>query len=483
MVEASPNALVLANQNGKIAYINNYAEKLFMYSKSEIIGQNLEILIPQKFKAHHPNFVKGYLKNPLSRQMGANRELFAIKKDGTEFPVEIGLNPIVTVDGTLVLASIIDISERVKANHEKQKAAEQFRLVVESAPNAIILVDKSGEITLVNKQTELLFNYSRDELIGKNVESLLPEEFRKNHPELREMFFTNPQSRPMGVGRDLFAVRKDGSEFPIEIGLSPLKMHNDISVLTSIIDITERKKLEETQKLHLQKIEDKNKELEQFAYIASHDLRAPLQSISSFTQLLLEEKSNILDKDGIDSLNYISDSTIRMSALISGILDYGRIGKTAKIKEVNLNKVLRNACDDLSYIINESDSQIETDDMPTILAYETEIRLLFQNLIANAIKFRKPGIAPKIHVKAEQLENLWKFSVSDNGIGIPPEHKDKIFVLFQRLDNSKDYEGTGIGLAHCRKIAELHNGEIGVESEVDTGSTFYFTINTNLQKI
>jgi len=303
MVDSSPNALILANQNGQIAYINSYAERLFMYSKHEIIGQDLEILIPDKLKTHHPDFVKSFFLNPSSRQMGANRELFALKKDGTEFPVEIGLNPIVTVDGTLVLASIIDISERIKIKEEQRKASEQFRLVVESAPNAIILADKDGNILLVNKQTELLFRYDREELIGNNIELLLPKKFNASHPKHIKLFFEDPKRKPMGAGRDFFAIRKDGSEFPVEIGLSPIVMPEGQAVLTSIIDITERKKREEIEKLHLRKIEDKNKELEQFTFIASHDLRAPLQSISSFIELLIEDYAENLDETGKKSLN------------------------------------------------------------------------------------------------------------------------------------------------------------------------------------
>ena len=478
MVEGSTNAMVLVNQMGKIAYINNYAEKLFMYSKSEIVGQDVSVLIPIKFNTNHPELMKQYFKNPIKK---LNRELFAKKKNGTEFSVEIGLSPVVSTDGTLVLASITDISERIKITEEKRRVAEQFRLVVESAPNAIILVGEDGRISLVNKQTEVLFKYNREELIGESMEKLLPDRFRKNHPELRKAFFEKPQTRPMGMGRDLFAIRKDGSEFPIEIGLNPIKMAEGNSVLTSIIDITERKKTEEIQKLHLRQIEDKNEELEQFAYIVSHDLRAPLQSISSFTQLLIDEHTEKLDEEGKKGLNFIIEAASRMNELINGLLDYGRIGKRAEIKKVDFNQVVKNVCEDLSFIIKDSGADLTIAQLPVLKAYETEIRLLFQNLIANAIKFRKPKVEPKIQISAEKQGNFWKFFVTDNGIGIDPDEADKIFNIFQRLHRKEEYEGSGIGLAHCRKIAELHNGEIGVKSEKGKGSEFYFTINTILE--
>jgi len=356
-----------------------------------------------------------------------------------------------------------------------------FQIMVEASPNAIILADSNGRITLINKQTELLFGYTREEIIGKDVDILLPEKYKKGHPKLMKMFFTNPKSRPMGVGRDLFAQRKDGSEFPIEIGLSPINRPEGLVVLTSIIDITERKKTEELQKIHLKKIENKNKELEQFTSIASHDLRAPLQSIGSFANLLSTDHSKNLNEEGAKSLEYISDAVARMTKLIDGLLDYGQIGNSSELKKLNCNIIVANALADLHYAISKSNAVIEVNELPKLLGYETELRLLFQNLIANAIKFKKTDENPKIIVAAEKQASYWRFTVTDNGIGISPEYQQKIFAIFHRLHKTSDYEGSGIGLAHCKKIVELHNGEIGVESLPGVGSTFYFTINTNLE--
>src|SRR5688572_4333187 len=190
IVESSPNAIVLVNKEGKIAYVNYQTEKLFGYTKSELIGQKVEMLIPERFSKKHPQFRDTFFSLPVVRAMGAGRELFALRKDKTEFPIEIGLNPLVTVDGTLVLASIIDISER-------KKVEERFRLVVESAPNAMVLINAEGTITLVNKQTEILFEYERNELIGSKLEILIPQRFSVNHPEQRGMFFKNPKTRSM----------------------------------------------------------------------------------------------------------------------------------------------------------------------------------------------------------------------------------------------------------------------------------------------
>lgn len=238
IVESTPNAIVLVNQEGKIAYINSQCEKLFGYHRNELIGQLVETLIPHRYRADHPGFRRMFFNAPSVRSMGAGRELFALRKDSTEFPIEIGLNPLVLVDGTWVLASIIDITQR-------KRAEEQFRLVVNSAPNAMVLVNQDGHISLVNDQAKKLFGYEEKEMIGQKLEILIPQRFRTKHVDFRTGFFTKPEARSMGAGRDLYGVKKTGQEIPIEIGLNPIKTESGLVVLASIIDITERKQQEE----------------------------------------------------------------------------------------------------------------------------------------------------------------------------------------------------------------------------------------------
>lgn len=468
MVDAAPNALILVNKESKIAYANLHAEKLFKYSKSELIGQGVEILIPDRLRMKHPGFVQYFFTSPQARAMGMGRELFAVKKDGTEFPVEIGLNPLVTIDGTMVLAAIIDITER-------KRAEDRFRLVVESAPNAMVLVNREGNITLINQQTESLFGYGRQELIGQKVEILIPERFRKQHPGFRKFFFTELQTRAMGAGRELYAIRKDGTEIPVEIGLNPIEAAEGDMVLASIIDISERKLQEEAIKKQIE-LESKNKELEQFAYIASHDLREPLRTISNYIQVL--EEDFIIDKNSKEAA-YVSSmhrALKRMDKIIGALLEYSRLGRRGALMDVDVKRIINEVRNDLESLIVENDITLHVSDMPVIKAYETEMHQLFQNLISNAIKFRRKNIKTEIYIKAEKRDKKWRFSVRDNGIGIKAKYFDRIFQIFQRLHSHEEYEGHGIGLAYCKKIVELHNGEIWVESTPDHGSTFYFTI-------
>jgi PAS domain S-box-containing protein len=360
-------------------------------------------------------------------------------------------------------------AELIIANKELEKVEEQFRLVVESAPNAMVLVNNEGFIILVNNQTEKLFGYKRNELIGNKLEILIPERFRPHHPEHRNTFFKKPQTRSMGAGRDLFAMKKDGTEIQVEIGLNPIETAKGHMVLASIIDITERKIQEVMLKKH-------NKELEQFAYIASHDLQEPLRTVSNYMQVFEEEYLMLLDDNARRYLHSVNNATKRMSLLIKSLLDFSRLGYNIKLTSVDCKKVIDDVIADLDLMIKTSNAIIEVTEMPQLNIYEIEIRQVFQNLITNAIKFQKKDIRPEIKIGVEEINKQWKFSVSDNGIGIASEYFERVFDIFQRLNPNEEYTGNGIGLSNCKKIVQLHQGEIWVESTLGQGTTFHFTI-------
>ena len=238
VVESAPNAMVMVNQAGLIEMVNAQAERVFGFLREEMLGQPIEMLVPERFRKHHPGLRGAFFTDPKSRPMGAGRDLFGLKKDGSEFPIEIGLNPIETDDGTMVLSSIVDITSR-------KRLEERFRQVVESAPNAMVMINQTGIIEMVNAQAEKVFGFARNEMLGQSIEMLVPERFRRSHPGLRTSFFHDPTSRPMGAGRDLFGLKKDGTEFPIEIGLNPIETDEGMMVLSAIVDISSRKRLEE----------------------------------------------------------------------------------------------------------------------------------------------------------------------------------------------------------------------------------------------
>jgi light-regulated signal transduction histidine kinase (bacteriophytochrome) len=255
----------------------------------------------------------------------------------------------------------------------------------------------------------------------------------------------------------------------------------DLELIERTMDLSSQELNEANEKMAQQtrQLETRNKELEQFAYIASHDLQEPLRTITSLVDLLSQSYQQKLDSSGQRMIKYLTEAAGRMSQLIKGLLDYSRIGRESVLTTVDLNKLLTEVKSDLTSAIIKSSAEIEINPLPTIQAYELELRLLFQNLLSNALKYNKPGVPPVIVVASgQQPTGGWKFTISDNGIGIADEFKEKIFIIFQRLHKKGEYEGTGIGLSHCMKIAELHKGRIWVESKPGEGSTFCFTINT-----
>ena len=468
-VEAAPNAMLLINQAGIIVLVNAPTEALFGYARAELIGRPLELLVPERFRRQHPAYRTSFFTNLQTRPMGAGRDLFGLHKGGHEVPVEIGLNPLTTGEGTFVLVAVIDLTAR-------KRAEERFRAAVESAPNAVVIVNTEGRIVLVNAQTEQLFGYSRDELINQAVEILVPERFRRQHSDYRASFLAEPRSRPMGAGRDLFGLRKDGTEFPVEIGLNPLETDEGTLVLSAIVDITARKQAEEQLRHAVTELARSNAELEQFAYVASHDLQEPLRAVAGCVQALQRRYYGQLGARADEFITHAVDGAVRMQNLIDDLLAYSRVATRGQpFTPVDCATVVGTALENLKVAIAESGARVTYTDLPTVTGDPTQLTQLFQNLISNACKFRNQE-PTAIHIAAEPREGTWVFSVRDNGIGIEPQYFERIFGLFQRLHTRMEYAGTGIGLAICKKIVERHGGRIWLESQPQQGSTFYFTI-------
>ena len=360
-----------------------------------------------------------------------------------------------------------------------EQAEKKFRGLLESAPDAIVIVDRKGIIRLMNTQAEQLFGYGRNELLGQNIELLIPEAHRASHPAMREEYFSDPKVRFMGQGKALVALKKGGREFAAEISLSPLTTEEGLLVSAAVRDISTRLQYEETLRRNNQELQQKNSELEQFAYVASHDLQEPLRTVISFIELLQKEHNETFTETERQYMHYIVASAHRMKGQIKALLDYSRIGRGQKQAKVNVNEVLQEALQELQPLVRSTDATVTVANMPEIKGYPQDLKLLFQHLIGNALKFRSPERKPRIKIEVEPTRGAYRFFVSDNGIGIQNEYLDKIFIIFQRLHNQEQYDGAGIGLAHCRKIVEMHGGSIWADSEFEKGSTFYFIIPTN----
>jgi PAS domain S-box-containing protein len=483
LLEAAPDAMVVVNAGGQILLLNRQAENQFGYSRDELIGQSVKSIIPEGFAERLLADGTRTAAEALAQHIGTGLELIGQRKDGSAFPIELMLSPFASPDGILVTAAIRDITLRQKSEEALRASEALFRGFIESAPDAMVIADSLGTIVLVNAEMERLFGYRRDELIGKPVETLMPPRYRVIHPKHVHSFVSQPRPRPMGQGRQLFGLRKDASEFPIELNLSPLETATGLHIASAIRDVSMRKQMEETTRqkeiLESKTIEltRSNDDLKLFAFVAAHDLQEPARMVASYTQLLAKRYMGRLDADADEFIGFAVDGAQRMQLLIRDLLAYCRVETAGEaFHETSSEKALDLAVLNLRNAIEDSTAVITHGPLPTVVADGTQLLQLFQNLIGNAIKYRGAD-APRVHVSATRSEdNAWIFSMQDNGIGIDGEYFDKIFGMFQRLHGREDFSGTGIGLTVCKKIIERHGGRIWVESELGKGSTFHFTL-------
>ncbi len=477
LLEAAPDAMVVVNQGGEIVLLNVQAEKQFGYRRDELVGQKVKNIIPAGFAERLISDSTRSAADALAQQIGTGIELIARRKDRSEFPIEIMLSPLESAEGTLVTAAIRDISVRRAAEKHLGQMEGRYRGLLEAAPDAMVVVNQSGAIVLLNVQAEKQFGYSRDELIGQKVKNIIPEGFAERLVADALRSVEDALAQQIGTGIELNGKRKNGSEFPIEIMLSPLESAEGILVTAAVRDITARKQAEANLLNKVEELNRSNEELGQFAYIASHDLQEPLRMVASYTQLLARRYKGKLDSDADEFIAFAVDGASRMQRLIQDLLAYSRVGTKGKeLLDISSEDALQRALINLRGAIEEKGALVTHDPLPSVLADEMQLIQLFQNLVGNAIKYQSSEI-PKVHISAARNgDKKWMFSVKDNGLGIDPQYFDKIFGMFQRLHKREEFAGTGIGLAICKKIVERHGGNISVESEPGHGSTFRFAL-------
>jgi PAS domain S-box-containing protein len=387
------------------------------------------------------------------------------------------LSPLEGSDGILVTAAIRDISVRKAAEASLAQKESRYRGLLEAAPDAMVVVNGAGEIVLLNLQAEKWFGYPRDELLGQQVTNIIPTGFADRIIADGLRSAADALAQQIGTGIELVALRKDGSEFPIELMLSPLEGSDGILVTAAIRDISVRKAAEASLAQKVDELARSNEELGQFAYIASHDLQEPLRMVASYTQLLSRRYKGRLGADADEFIAFAVDGASRMHRLIEDLLAYSRVGtRGTDLVCTSSEEAFGQALVNLRGSIEESGAKVTHDPLPEVLADEPQLVQLFQNLLGNAIKYRRAGV-PRVHVSVvRNAGRNWRYAVRDNGIGIDPQYFERIFGMFQRLNKRDEFAGTGIGLAICKKIVERHGGTISVESRPGHGSTFHFTL-------
>jgi PAS domain S-box-containing protein len=483
LLEAAPDAMVVVNQGGEIVLLNVQAEKQFGYSRDELVGQKVKNIIPEGFAERLIADGTRSAAEALAQQIGTGIELIARRKNRSEFPIEIMLSPLESAEGTLVTAAIRDISVRRAAERHLAQMEGRYRGLLEAAPDAMVVVNQKGEIVLLNVQAEKQFGYSRDELVGQKVKNIIPQGFAERLVADALRSVEDALAQQIGTGIELTGRRKDSSEFPIEIMLSPLESAEGILVTAAVRDITTRKTAEANLLNKMEELNRSNEELGQFAYIASHDLQEPLRMVASYTQLLSRRYKGKLDSDADEFIAFAVDGASRMQRLIQDLLAYSRVGtKGRDLLDISSEEALQQALINLRGAIEEKGALVTHDPLPAVVADDMQLIQLFQNLVGNAIKYQNAGI-PKVHISASRNgSKKWTFSVKDNGLGIDPQYFEKIFGMFQRLHKREEFAGTGIGLAICKKIVERHGGSISVESQPGQGSTFRFALAESEKK-
>jgi len=463
MLKGKPQLLLLLDS------MKFYITRRIHFSDSMVSirkGKNMEAIV----KMVEGGIGKGYTDN--IRRIGLKMEsieseLLQVRKQKNNDTIS-NLNLLLyTLLASVLVLSLYMIS-RIRRDMAQREASEKrFSGLLQAAPDATVITDDKGIIRMINRQSELLFGYTREEMIGQPVEILLPGELHAAHAHHRNSFMKNASLRPMGAGLELFAVKKAGAQFPVEISLSPIHTDDGLMVIASVRDITERKKLENA-------LRRTNTELEAFTYSVSHDLRAPLRGIIGFTSILEDEYTNKLDEEARRITGIIRSNTLKMGHLIDDLLAFSRLGK----QELQKTRV------DTTGLVNEIIREVDpagkvkwtVASFPVVYADIKTLRQVWINLLSNAVKYTSKKAEPAVSIDYYVNYNEEVFYVKDNGEGFDNKYSDKLFRVFQRLHSEDEFEGTGVGLALVEKIISRHGGRVWAEGKVGEGAVFYFTL-------
>ena len=471
VVENIEEGLFTLDKKGYITYANPEATiKTVGYTADEVIGKHFVELAPKEsLSSAVPNLMKVF-----GGQSVSDIEIQLQRRDGTRIYASISLTPKIR-DGKFegIFGVINDITERKRAVEALRESEGRYSTIVEGSGDAIVIF-KRFRIVFANKRAFELTGYSPED-VGSNAMKFIKFDPKQLKKALKGYFNLMANDDYLPATHEIDIRHKDGHIIPVELSGAKIEYDGGPSAVIFLRDITQRKQAEAELRETLEDLERSNKDLEEFAYVASHDLQEPLRMVSSYVQLLSRRYKGNFDSDADKYIEFAVDGAKRMQKMISSLLDYSRVGTRGKpFKSTNCKSALGLALDNLAIAIEESKAVITNDPMPTVMADKMQLVQVFQNIIGNAVKYRG-GKVPRINISVDKNDCEWIFSVCDNGIGIDPEFKDQVFQVFSRL-HGNEYSGTGIGLAVCKKIVERHGGRIWVKSELGAGSTFYFTI-------
>ncbi len=464
IVQSLNDAIIVVDDRGDIVSVNSAAERLFGYETGELLGQKVEVLMPGVMRKKHAKHRHRYNKAPRSRPLVSGLSLQGMKKDGRVFDADIALTPIETEGGVLVSSTIRDISA-------DDTSEAYFRNVLESAPDAMVIIDHHGKITVVNRQAEDMFGYKRQQMLGQEIEMLLPDALRERHISHRAGFAANPQLRPMGVNLELRGQRRDGSNFPVEISLSPFASASGVFISSVIRDVTSRKAMEQELITARHDAERAKRANNAFLAAASHDLRQPVQALALLNGAL---RRTVKDSLALEMIESQQNSLDAMTNLLNSLLDISRLdaGKVEpEFEEFRIQRLVDRLFAEFSRQAKHKGLSFNAGRCDTIVRSDPNLLSeILQNFVSNAIRYTDKG---SVAMSCRQEDQGFWIDVTDTGIGIDPEQLNEIFLEFHQIKTpGVDKEGFGLGLAIVKRLADLLGHEIKVVSDPGNGSTF-----------
>jgi PAS domain S-box-containing protein len=472
-------AIFMLDPEGRVLSWNAGAERIKGYRPEEILGEHFaRFFPPEEVAAGKP----AELLRAAASQGQHEDEGWRLRKDGSRFWANAVLTAIRDEHGALTgFAKVVrDLTERRLAEEALRSAEEYVRLVVEGAYSAFVGIDSTGLITGWNRQSEVTFGWPREEAVGRELaETIIPPQYREAHRHGLQRFLATGEGPVLNRVLEMTALRRDGTEFPVELTIAPLRLGGKLVFAAFLRDITERKEVEDERKRHAAALEAANAELEGFSYSVSHDLRAPLRAIDGYAQALLEDHATALDAEGQRLLGVVRENAQRMGQLIDGLLKFSRFGRQAmSLTPLDMTALARAVVDEVRQAGDRGAAApaVALEELPPALGDQTLVRQVLANLIGNAVKFSRTRPRPEIRVGGRSEGDEVVYFVQDNGVGFDMRYADKLFQVFGRLHKVEEFEGTGVGLALTQRIVQRHGGRVWVESAPDQGAKFYFSL-------
>ncbi|KZN28590.1 hypothetical protein N480_10895 [Pseudoalteromonas luteoviolacea S2607] len=484
VMDGVKDGFIMTNESGEIISFNRSAANIFGYSKQEAIGVNITSLMSSEYRPLYFKYLQS-LSSSNEDTPASSLEVLVVHKSGSVFPVELSVSALTSNNEVAYLGTVRDITERKEADQSIKSYIEHIETIMDTVLDGLITIDMKGVIHSFNAAAEAIFGYRASEVIGRNVKMLMPEPYQSEHDSYLSNYHNTGVNKVIGIGREITGRRHNGYLFPMELGVNKMVVQGKTMFVGTVRDISERKAAEAAIDSYIRKLQVSNSELDQFAYIASHDLKEPLRGLANNALFLEEDHGDSIGEEGVRRIQRIRFLCTRMEKLVDSLLYYSRLGRQdLAVENVDLNALIDNV---IELTLPEETAQCVNLSIPKSLPHVTcdqpKVSELFRNLISNAVKYNKSATKEiEIGVKSciEPINNTLEtrvFYVKDNGQGIDSRFFEDIFRIFKRLNEEDDsVRGTGVGLTFVKKIIERHNGQIWVESELGRGSCFNFTL-------